>query len=1264
MQAPSSGAFTFGINEGPFSFSGFTGATRAEVEYAITFNGVNSAEIYESGVYKFETTYAVSDTFSVGIQGGLVSYYKNGIAISTSKRPSVGILSLIVMLGSPGMKVINLSFSGNSEVLTPTPTPGSEAAAVNFAQLISATSVAGSITSIGWNAGGRSLQTLFPENSGQFRVQAPSAGTFTFGLDEGEFLISGNPASDRASLEYAISFNGVTSAEFYESGVYRGETTYSGSDIFSIGIQANLVSFYKNGNLIYSGARVPVGVLHLSVLMVNPSVTVSNCYYFSSTAARPTPTATPTPASTPTLDLFLIAGQSNAVGHGDAAKAPLLAEGAAFQYSNGIFSNAARTGSAWPAFSVEYSRLTGRVHAFIPSAGDGSALVQNADSGAGSWSPAGTLFQRSVNELKAAQQYLQKQNQNSSIKGILWAQGETDALSIQAKVIAKEHYKAALKDLVARFRIAIGADVSFFIFRTGTQYNGSDSGFKEVREAQEEVAQEMPLVYIVFKGAVDFPNRALMSDAYHYTQDGYNEMGTLGARGVFDAFSVPTATPTPASTPTPMMPTPTPTPAPNTACLVDYPGPIGSIIDSPPGGLSEPYATLANILRSSIAVSCTNAPAISIPSSANVASCGIGCAPFVDLYVQNLGTCPVAADNEVPVWIRVYSGAFKGKTYRYRVLSQGERTGFHIDLSALKGQSAIVTVVTESKKTCASLGISPLAVDVRKTMLPNTTEALATETRIMAKFSQNLERRPGISLRGASSWQRTDSLARNAQISNAGFVRPILAPLVANFEKCSPSTPNDCFDADRDGQNPNLGSVGQLEKIDGMVEALFYRDVPLWGLFHGVSFSHLAFQENDNDFWNDYLKTPAIRCANTISKIQSHLSHFKFSPANPRYGKYWGYPPDGTPGGQSVVMPPIGGCEDVRFVGAEVPLPYASNLRDNEKKLIALIKYVQAYYQIFRYDVNNAWFNYGINQWMFERYKKVIVGVEAGNEQNWHEPSIRGLDQSFSDQAYYANPSSYVLSEEQNWVIAESKTFFVTFCNLAKSAGKLCFAPAMASGMFDQKGPYGLNGYDMLLTYGDALKLADYGNIHYYFDIRDGEKSIDDYQRLLKMVINGGTYSSTRGPTTYNRSVPAGGYAGLMPGKKFVITEWGYAEPIWLQGGHRLFVDGAPVDNYTFTADYYAIRKMRKFFTENKTQIAGSAYWQDVYDYGMPTSADVTDVANALSSLFYLGHARPGSADCPLVNNLPTWCPFMQWNLVPHSAGGPDDYLNQFTEVQ
>jgi len=235
------------------------------------------------------------------------------------------------------------------------------------------------------------------------------------------------------------------------------------------------------------------------------------------------------------IDVFLIAGQSNAQGQGDSSLSPVPQTGTVYQYYNGEISAAAdpvgnaSTGSAWPSFGIKWNNLTKRKICFVPAAVPSSSQVAAADPGGGTWDTTGTLFDTSVTLLNDAIAALGVAGYTPILRGILWCQGEADAGAITAATITKAQYKTALTTMIANYRTEFGSRLPFFIFRTG----GADTvGRTDVMAAQGEVATSDYFTNLVFINAVNFPTRGLQNGA-HYTQAGYNEMGDFGAVNVF-----------------------------------------------------------------------------------------------------------------------------------------------------------------------------------------------------------------------------------------------------------------------------------------------------------------------------------------------------------------------------------------------------------------------------------------------------------------------------------------------------------------------------------------------------------------------------------------------------------------------------------------------------------------------------------------------------------------------------------------------------------
>lgn len=241
--------------------------------------------------------------------------------------------------------------------------------------------------------------------------------------------------------------------------------------------------------------------------------------------------------------MFLAAGQSNAMGiTGDASRTGAVRCDTltAYEYDcnnnrlvyltdpvglSGLGFDRALYGSAWPALAKRYHDLTGDTVVIVPAAKNASSLLQESDIIAGAnWSASGQLFANAVTKVNRAETLA-----GVALCGIVWLQGETDAIAINDAVITKAQYKAGLVNLIARFRTAFGATVPFYIIRIGTDYTRDDAGFKQVREAQDEVGAADSLTEIVYRNTINFRALGWMTDGIHYSQTGLNQAGAGSA---------------------------------------------------------------------------------------------------------------------------------------------------------------------------------------------------------------------------------------------------------------------------------------------------------------------------------------------------------------------------------------------------------------------------------------------------------------------------------------------------------------------------------------------------------------------------------------------------------------------------------------------------------------------------------------------------------------------------------------------------------------
>lgn len=236
------------------------------------------------------------------------------------------------------------------------------------------------------------------------------------------------------------------------------------------------------------------------------------------------------------LDVFLMAGQSNTEGRGTAG--PTVAAGQGYQYDGSDLTLAndpvggADTGSAWPAFANQWYILRGTPACFVEQATGGTAIIEASDAGNGNWSSEGTLYDAAVTALQDALTDLRALGYSVTFRGVIWGQGEREAVAADGETVTKATYKAGLEDLITRFRDDLGATTPIWILETGRAVSGDAQGWKDVRAAQEEVAAADDNVHMVFTNAVNFVGQSKMNaggDDFHYNQDGLDEMGKVSA---------------------------------------------------------------------------------------------------------------------------------------------------------------------------------------------------------------------------------------------------------------------------------------------------------------------------------------------------------------------------------------------------------------------------------------------------------------------------------------------------------------------------------------------------------------------------------------------------------------------------------------------------------------------------------------------------------------------------------------------------------------
>ena len=243
--------------------------------------------------------------------------------------------------------------------------------------------------------------------------------------------------------------------------------------------------------------------------------------------------------------LFLLAGQSNAVGQGDSSKSVQPLPGTAFEFDADAGSfislrdpvgkpwklfQRAGTGSVAPAFARKFHELSGKKVYFVTAARGGASCTAKAElSTYGTWDESGQLFPQAIEKTRMAEKA-----SGMKLSGIIWMQGERDANAFVSAQISARDYEDAFIRLINRFRKEFGEALPIYIVQTGFQQDKSPEGCQMVREVQQAVSRKMKRIYLAYTETDTFAHRGWFKDNVHYNQEALNDIGSKTASFAFN----------------------------------------------------------------------------------------------------------------------------------------------------------------------------------------------------------------------------------------------------------------------------------------------------------------------------------------------------------------------------------------------------------------------------------------------------------------------------------------------------------------------------------------------------------------------------------------------------------------------------------------------------------------------------------------------------------------------------------------------------------
>lgn len=227
----------------------------------------------------------------------------------------------------------------------------------------------------------------------------------------------------------------------------------------------------------------------------------------------------------PDIDIFLLIGQSNALGLGDISFAP-NPSGDCFEYiSTGkvipmrkYLEMSRGNGTIAPQFAIDYMQLINRTICFIHFAVDGS-MIKN-------WvHDRYSYYADAINKFKSCINYLSP-IYNVKNKFAIWIQGESDAKYGTDPI----YYSEMLNELVNK--LVKNSIEKVFVSLTGYWSGVPDKRVYNIIAAQYLTSLTNKNLVIAADTALSFRDRGLLIDDVHYSQDALNELGSVIAKNV------------------------------------------------------------------------------------------------------------------------------------------------------------------------------------------------------------------------------------------------------------------------------------------------------------------------------------------------------------------------------------------------------------------------------------------------------------------------------------------------------------------------------------------------------------------------------------------------------------------------------------------------------------------------------------------------------------------------------------------------------------
>ena len=253
----------------------------------------------------------------------------------------------------------------------------------------------------------------------------------------------------------------------------------------------------------------------------------------------------PYKADSKVVDLFIFMGQSNMSGRGVAAEAPVVPEGWGYEYkvisdpgkllhmvepfglnednafsgvddSNGENGNK-RKGSSVSALAIAYYQ-----HTQVPVVG---VSCSKGGTSTTFWKVGGKPLNDAIERQLAAENWLKQNGYTIRNNYMFWLQGESD--SGMSPDVYKSNLISIVKEMIEKTGVT-----NCMMLRVGQADKAPATKKNSIIEAQTELCQTYTEFVMASTLIAGFPDDGLMKDTWHYTQEGYNILGTDAGKNV------------------------------------------------------------------------------------------------------------------------------------------------------------------------------------------------------------------------------------------------------------------------------------------------------------------------------------------------------------------------------------------------------------------------------------------------------------------------------------------------------------------------------------------------------------------------------------------------------------------------------------------------------------------------------------------------------------------------------------------------------------